>query len=160
MTLGKDGAIASNGLETIRFETLAKEVVDTTGAGDAFWSGFYTSIIKGYSIREALNLGFAVSAYKLPPFPSFGDRGFAPLTYLDIEPKFGTWEDIKTIGENFDILVDLMVNHISSGIFVDTYARLNPRKNDFLYFTATDECTKECYDFVVIFSCNSCRCYY
>ncbi|AGF55525.1 fructokinase [Clostridium saccharoperbutylacetonicum] len=65
MTLGKDGAIVSNGLETIRFETLAKEVVDTTGAGDAFWSGFYTSIIKGYSIREALNLGFAVSAYKL-----------------------------------------------------------------------------------------------
>jgi fructokinase len=65
MTLGKDGAIVSNGVETITFETLAKEIVDTTGAGDAFWSGFYTSIIKGYPIREALNLGFAVSAYKL-----------------------------------------------------------------------------------------------
>ncbi|MBC2478366.1 sucrose phosphorylase, partial [Clostridium beijerinckii] len=49
----------------------------------------------------------------LPPFPSSGDRGFAPLTYLEIEPSFGTWEDIKAIGENFDILVDLMVNHIS-----------------------------------------------
>ena len=49
----------------------------------------------------------------LPPFPSSGDRGFAPLTYLEIEPKFGTWEDIKRIGENFDVLVDLMVNHIS-----------------------------------------------
>ncbi len=49
----------------------------------------------------------------LPPFPSSGDRGFAPLTYLEIEPKFGSWEDIKAIGENFDILVDLMINHIS-----------------------------------------------
>jgi sucrose phosphorylase len=49
----------------------------------------------------------------LPPFPSSGDRGFAPLTYLDIEPKFGTWDDISSIGENFDVLVDLMVNHIS-----------------------------------------------
>ncbi len=49
----------------------------------------------------------------LPPFPSSGDRGFAPLTYLEIEPEFGTWEDIKEIGENFDVLVDLMVNHIS-----------------------------------------------
>lgn len=49
----------------------------------------------------------------LPPFPSSGDRGFAPLTYLEIEPKFGSWEDIKVIGENFDILVDLMINHIS-----------------------------------------------
>ena len=65
MTLGKDGAIASNGVETLRFDTLATEVVDTTGAGDAFWSGFYSAAIKGFTIKEALNLGFAVSAYKL-----------------------------------------------------------------------------------------------
>ncbi|MBU9711663.1 sucrose phosphorylase [Evansella tamaricis] len=49
----------------------------------------------------------------LPPFPSSGDRGFAPKTYLEIEPAFGTWEDIKVLGEDYDILVDLMVNHIS-----------------------------------------------
>jgi sucrose phosphorylase len=49
----------------------------------------------------------------LPPFPSSGDRGFAPLTYFEIEPKFGTWEDIELIGKKHDILLDLMVNHIS-----------------------------------------------
>ena len=49
----------------------------------------------------------------LPPFPSSGDRGFAPMTYLEIEEQFGTWDDIRAIGENFDVLVDLMVNHIS-----------------------------------------------
>ena len=38
----------------------------------------------------------------LPPFPSSGDRGFAPLTYFEIEPKFGTWEDIRKIGEKHD----------------------------------------------------------
>lgn len=65
MTLGKDGAIVSNGKETIAFDSLATEVVDTTGAGDAFWSGFYAALIKGDTIREALYLGFAVSAYKL-----------------------------------------------------------------------------------------------
>ncbi|GEQ23258.1 fructokinase [Clostridium butyricum] len=65
MTLGKDGAIVSNGEEIVKFNTLASEVVDTTGAGDAFWSGFYTAIVKGYTIRESLTLGFAVSAYKL-----------------------------------------------------------------------------------------------
>jgi sucrose 6(F)-phosphate phosphorylase len=56
---------------------------------------------------------FKGGVHILPPFPSSGDRGFAPLTYLDIEPSFGTWEDIKKIGEDHDILVDLMVNHIS-----------------------------------------------
>ena len=65
MTLGKDGAIVSNGTETIKLGTLAKEVVDTTGAGDAFWSGFYTAVVKGYPIQEALKFGMAVSAYKL-----------------------------------------------------------------------------------------------
>lgn len=65
MTLGEEGAIVSNGREKINFNTLATEVVDTTGAGDSFWSGFYTALIKGYTIRESLLLGFAVSAYKL-----------------------------------------------------------------------------------------------
>ncbi|QTH43845.1 sucrose phosphorylase [Cohnella sp. LGH] len=50
----------------------------------------------------------------LPPYPSSGDRGFAPLTYLEIEPRFGNWDDVNEIGKSFDILVDLMVNHISA----------------------------------------------
>jgi fructokinase len=65
MTLGKNGVIVSNGKEIFKFDTLASEVVDTTGAGDAFWSGFYTAIIKGNTIRQAVMLGLAVSAYKL-----------------------------------------------------------------------------------------------
>ncbi|WP_019909468.1 carbohydrate kinase family protein [Paenibacillus sp. HW567] len=65
LTLGKDGAIVSNGRETRSFETLATDIVDTTGAGDAFWSGFYAAAVKGYTVQDALNLGFAVSAFKL-----------------------------------------------------------------------------------------------
>jgi sucrose phosphorylase len=49
----------------------------------------------------------------LPPFPSSGDRGFAPLTYAEIDPAFGTWDDIRRLGVKYDILLDLMVNHIS-----------------------------------------------
>ncbi|MFY9278738.1 MAG: sugar kinase [Caldicoprobacterales bacterium] len=65
MTLGEDGLIASNGKETFRLDSIADEVVDTTGAGDAFWSGFYAAIIKGYDVKEAIKLGNASSAYKL-----------------------------------------------------------------------------------------------
>ncbi|MBU3102203.1 MULTISPECIES: carbohydrate kinase family protein [Clostridium] len=65
MTLGSKGAIVSNGSNKITFDSLASKVIDTTGAGDAFWSGFYTALIKGYPIKVALELGFAVSAYKL-----------------------------------------------------------------------------------------------
>jgi len=64
-------------------------------------------------LEGPLNGLFQGGVHILPPFPSSGDRGFAPLTYLKIDPVFGDWSDIEFIGQNHDILVDLMVNHIS-----------------------------------------------
>jgi sucrose 6(F)-phosphate phosphorylase len=49
----------------------------------------------------------------LPFFPSSGDRGFAPIDYTQVDPAFGGWEDVRRIGERYDVLADLMVNHIS-----------------------------------------------
>jgi sucrose phosphorylase len=49
----------------------------------------------------------------LPPFPSSGDRGFAPITYREIDPRFGSWDDIRRIGEHYDLVLDLMINHVS-----------------------------------------------
>lgn len=56
---------------------------------------------------------FRGGVHILPPFPSSADRGFAPMTYFEIDPSFGSWEDISRIGEHFDVIVDMMVNHIS-----------------------------------------------
>ena len=58
-----------------------------------------------------------------PPFPSSGDRGFAPLTYTEIDPRFGSWADIERIAQRHDVLLDLMINHIS---------RSSPQFRDFL----------------------------
>jgi sucrose phosphorylase len=57
---------------------------------------------------------FAGGIHILPPFPSSGDRGFSPLTHLDIAAEFGSWEDIRHIGVDSPILLDLMVNHLSA----------------------------------------------
>ncbi len=57
---------------------------------------------------------FGGGIHILPPFPSSGDRGYAPLTHLDIAPEFGTWEDIRRIGNESPILLDLVVNHLSA----------------------------------------------
>ena len=64
-------------------------------------------------LRQHFSDLFKGGVHVLPPFPSSADRGFAPTTYFEIDPKFGTWEDLRRIGEHFDIVVDLMVNHIS-----------------------------------------------
>ncbi len=57
--------------------------------------------------------GLFHGVHVLPPFPSSGDRGFAPITYYEIDPRFGTWEDIRRLGERHDVVLDLMINHIS-----------------------------------------------
>ena len=49
----------------------------------------------------------------LPFYPSSADRGFSPITYEQVDPSFGTWRDIDKIGNDFDLMIDLMVNHVS-----------------------------------------------
>jgi sucrose phosphorylase len=57
----------------------------------------------------------------LPFFPSSGDRGFAPLTYEQVDPEFGTWEDIDSIAKDYELMFDFMINHLSrrSKYFLD-----------------------------------------
>jgi sucrose 6(F)-phosphate phosphorylase len=57
--------------------------------------------------------GLFHGVHVLPPFPSSADRGFAPVTYDRIDPRFGTWADIARIAQRHDVLLDLMINHIS-----------------------------------------------
>jgi len=49
----------------------------------------------------------------LPFFPSNADGGFSPLTHKEVDPDFGTWDDIERISAKFDLCTDLTVNHIS-----------------------------------------------
>lgn len=57
--------------------------------------------------------GLFSGVHILPPFPSSGDRGFAPLTYREIDPTFGTWADVSQLAEDHDVVLDLMINHVS-----------------------------------------------
>lgn len=49
----------------------------------------------------------------LPFFPSTGDRGFAPTRYDMADENFGDWSDIKRLSEDYYLMFDFMVNHIS-----------------------------------------------
>ena len=39
--------------------------------------------------------------------------GCHPLTYREIDPRFGSWSDVRRIADSPDVLLDVMVNHIS-----------------------------------------------
>jgi sucrose phosphorylase len=70
------------------------------------------------NLEKVLNMYFPGmfqgGIHLLPPFPSSADRGFAPQTHTEIDPRFGGWSDISSLGQNGDIMLDLIVNHISS----------------------------------------------
>ncbi len=60
MTKGSDGLIASDNRKIYKVsETPEVKVVDRTGAGDSFGSGFLAGIIKGMDIKKAIELGVA-----------------------------------------------------------------------------------------------------
>lgn len=83
LTLGKEGALVSDGKKTKRFKALAKHVVDTTGAGDGFWAGMYYALTNGGDVFEAAKLGSAVAAFRVERVGN-GD----PLSKKIIEKEF------------------------------------------------------------------------
>ncbi len=49
----------------------------------------------------------------LPLFPSNADAGFSPLTHKEVDPAYGSWEDVERISGTWDLCLDLTINHIS-----------------------------------------------
>jgi sucrose phosphorylase len=73
-----------------------------------------------YCLRKHL-VDVVGGVHLLPFYPSSADRGFAPITYTEVDSQFGTWTDVEKIAADFDLTIDFMVNHISrqSAFFQD-----------------------------------------
>lgn len=50
----------------------------------------------------------------LPFFPYSSDDGFSVIDYRAVDPELGDWDDVSRLGENFRLMFDAVVNHISS----------------------------------------------
>ncbi|WMJ85877.1 sucrose phosphorylase [Anaerocolumna sp. MB42-C2] len=74
----------------------------------------------------------------LPFFPSSGDRGFAPIDYTKVDTAFGDWSDVKRLAEEYYLMFDYMINHISaqSSYYKDFLANkeLSPYKDLFIRY--------------------------
>lgn len=67
--------------------------------------------LKAFLDRE---LKDAVSTvHLLPMFPYTSDDGFSVSDFREINPEFGSWEDIERLGENYDLMFDAVINHAS-----------------------------------------------
>lgn len=50
----------------------------------------------------------------LPFFPYTSDDGFSISDYKEVNQSLGSWNDIKQINSNFNLMFDLVANHVSS----------------------------------------------
>ncbi len=42
------------------------------------------------------------------------DAGFDPDDHTAVDPRIGTWADVRTLGERYHVMADLIVNHVSA----------------------------------------------
>ncbi len=58
--------------------------------------------------------GLITTVHVLPFFPSSSDRGFSIVSYEEVDPRLGSWEEIARLGRGFRLMFDGVFNHISS----------------------------------------------
>jgi len=82
----------------------------------------YVDRLTGSNIQELNNilseqLSDLFSGVHLLPFyyPIDGsDAGFDPIDHTQVDSRLGSWQDVKALGEDYDLMADLIVNHMSA----------------------------------------------
>jgi sucrose phosphorylase len=69
-----------------------------------------------HSLLEGPLQGVFAGVHLLPFFcPIDGsDAGFDPIDHAQVDPRLGTWEDLRKLTTSVDVMADLIVNHVSS----------------------------------------------
>jgi sucrose phosphorylase len=89
-------------------------------------------ICKTY-FRDAFN-----TLHILPFFPYSSDRGFAVMDFEQVDPQLGTWEDILALKQDFKLMFDGVLNHVSSkSRWFQEFLNQNPEYIDFFTVFST-----------------------
>ncbi|UYV38250.1 alpha-amylase family glycosyl hydrolase [Rhodobacteraceae bacterium D3-12] len=79
------------------------------------------------------------SVHILPFFPYTSDDGFAVSDYRAVNPQLGDWPDITRIADEFRLMSDLVLNHVSSqGHWFNAYLQ-GQAPYDRFFFEASPE---------------------
>ncbi|MCA9956319.1 MAG: hypothetical protein KC434_16435, partial [Anaerolineales bacterium] len=85
---------------------------------------------------EKLN-GRIQTIHLLPFYPYSSDDGFSVIDYKAVDPALGSWADVAAFRDNFQLMFDAVINHISAkSSWFQEYLQGNPAYADF--FVAVD----------------------
>lgn len=112
----------------------------------------YGDIVKGdgdtplstlHNFVNTYNRGAINTIHLLPFFPYSSDRGFAVVDFRQVDPKLGTWADIRENKRRYDLMFDAVLNHVSSmSEMFREFRNGNPRYlNFFIAYDSPDDLT-------------------
>lgn len=84
--------------------------------------------------------GTVPGVHILPFFPFTSDDGFAVSDYRKVNPSLGDWPDIQRIGSSFQLMSDLVLNHVSSqGVWFNAYLQGQAPYDKFFYEASPED---------------------
>lgn len=51
----------------------------------------------------------------LPFYPWSSDDGYSVIDYSEVDPRYGTWEDVEGLAGDARVMFDAVINHVSAG---------------------------------------------
>jgi len=119
------GAINDNIVSCMNFETYIAEVkyhCNLWDEKDIITITYGDSIVNDDELPLATLHGFLDNYIReisniihiLPFFPYSSDDGFSIINYSEVNHSLGDWSDISSIGSDYSLMADLVINHCSS----------------------------------------------
>jgi sucrose phosphorylase len=96
-----------------------------------------------HKIVNIYNPGAFNTLHILPFFPYSSDRGFSIKDFSTVDPKLGTWEDIRKITSQYQLMFDGVLNHASSqSKMFKEFLNGHPYYKDFfIFYNSPDDLT-------------------
>ena len=113
--------------------------------GDAFKGEKGETLAALHQTVQRHNPGAINTIHLLPFFPYSSDRGFAVVDFQSVDPKMGTWECIREMGADYDLMFDGVMNHCSSrSQMFQEFLQGNPKVKDFfIVYDSPDDLTPD-----------------
>lgn len=83
--------------------------------------------------------------HMLPFFPYSSDRGFSVVDFKAVDPRVGSWEKVRELAFDYDLMFDAVFNHASSrSEMFRGFLRGDPQYRDFfIAYDSPDDLTSE-----------------
>ena len=86
-------------------------------------------------LKDSINI-----VHILPFFPFSSDDGFAVMDYVSVNEAHGSWNDVRSIAEDYHLMADLVINHCSSrSRWFENFKKGEEPGKDYFYTASPDD---------------------